>query len=870
MLRNLEVITVYEVRVARKQGDGSYGPYSSSALFQTLSAKAQQCVAEAVETTEQLASMSQQPLLMLQTGDRFQAGGGMEVTVVQASGSNGVFSGTGVVLIPWLGTRLEVVFQEVIINQDKQLVGGAVELRSESNVKELLAEIDKNNSKKEPPPPPPPPPGSEPIALTGTIAQVSVDQEAKQVSVQIARQAEPVLVSYAEGPVTIQDEAGNRYVVNEQGEVSQEAGAVATGDETQTGGSNESATNYTLMLSILDELEEAVNDWLAIEGKGPLDQAEMQSLASLPSGLPADALLLTHLSEHTFTKVKEAPTAFFQAIEASNGPAASQLAEDSAALSEEELAQAKQAVAEQLALTGLLDWLRDYLDDLGLEGACLEEGLAQAGPTYWQYVREGDINLAPVAALNKTMFTTLYCLTSQQNCPGQDYATQFGCGVAYALVQELDVVAMAEGITSLAEMMVKNSWQCLLEGGVIGGVVRAQSQEEALQAMMKCGLGVEASPKELVGLLDSVATYVGEHYTEAHLHGQATVFVLTIAIPAIKATRLRMLGRLQKLGGSADEMAKLFRAVESGSDLEIQRAIGAAAKGSLDGMTAKTKKLLDDWPIDTHNKFYDEVVDTELWEQVFRNAADQDGLVQAWKVLDETGIEGLTSKSDNVEIVNDFIKKYPGKADDLKTTLKEAFSAEDILQSVKRFDNLPIINNTDELIDVLRNVTDVNTLAQLEQKGIKSFFRGTTRSKANGALYPGNSNSQLKGISTSTDPIRGTIFAIESATANPNFKGVLQMGLPADLGNLKLTAPNSRVNIELEAVLKTSADNFSNLTKVEISVDDARRLVKEVFDIDLPSSISRAKSDELLKDINASNLNKSLEFYQKAIQYNTK
>ena len=69
VLRNLEVSTVYEVRVARKQDDGSYGAYSSSALFQTLSAKAQQCVAEAVETTQELASMSQQPLLMLQVGD---------------------------------------------------------------------------------------------------------------------------------------------------------------------------------------------------------------------------------------------------------------------------------------------------------------------------------------------------------------------------------------------------------------------------------------------------------------------------------------------------------------------------------------------------------------------------------------------------------------------------------------------------------------------------------------------------------------------------------------------------------------------------------------------------------------------------------
>ena len=294
MLRNLEVITVYEVRVARKQADGSYGPYSSSALFQTLSAKAQQCVAEAVETTQELASMSQQPLLMLQTGERFLAGGGMEVTVVNAQGGNGVFSGTGVVLIPWLGTRLEVVFQEVIINEDKQLVGGAVELRSDSNVKELLAEIDKKTQKKKRKTKERTPEAgavAEPVVVAGTIDQVSVDEENQQVSVQIAGQAEPVLVSYAEGPVTIQDEAGNRYVVNEQGEVTDPDSALASTTE-PTG----ETTTVDSLLSIKEQLiqevlthfQQEINLWLDNQEKGPLDRQVINRLLTLPDCLPQE------------------------------------------------------------------------------------------------------------------------------------------------------------------------------------------------------------------------------------------------------------------------------------------------------------------------------------------------------------------------------------------------------------------------------------------------------------------------------------------------------------------------------------------------------------------------------------------------------
>jgi hypothetical protein len=247
-----------------------------------------------------------------------------------------------------------------------------------------------------------------------------------------------------------------------------------------------------------------------------------------------------------------------------------------------------------------------------------------------------------------------------------------------------------------------------------------------------------------------------------------------------------------------------------------------------------------------------------------------EGLIQSWKILNETGIDGLVGKIDNIEIVYVFLKSRPDGIEDLVKALKDTYSPGDLLQSIKRFDEISKIKNTDELIEVLSNVTDANTIYQLEQKGVKSFFRGTTRSKVDGSLFTGNPNSQLGGISTSTDPVRGTIFAIESATANPSFKGVLQMGLPSDLGELKLVSPNRRVKIELEAIIKTSADDFSNLSKVEISVEDARKLVKEVYDIDLPNRIDSGLSRELLETLNVSSLEKSFEFYQKAIQFNLK
>jgi len=174
------------------------------------------------------------------------------------------------------------------------------------------------------------------------------------------------------------------------------------------------------------------------------------------------------------------------------------------------------------------------------------------------------------------------------------------------------------------------------------------------------------------------------------------------------------------------------------------------------------------------------------------------------------------------------------------------------------------ITTTEELIKFLDAVNETTTVAQLEERGIKVFFRGTTRN-ADGSLFLGNPNTIANGISTSTDPIKSTIFAIESAT-NSGGKGVLQIALPNDLKNINLLAPNRRVNIELEVVFETSAESFSKLSKVEIPVEKARQAVKEIYGIELPSTIRRNVADELLRTLPASSLEQSFNFYQKILK----
>ena len=245
------------------------------------------------------------------------------------------------------------------------------------------------------------------------------------------------------------------------------------------------------------------------------------------------------------------------------------------------------------------------------------------------------------------------------------------------------------------------------------------------------------------------------------------------------------------------------------------------------------------------------------WNTVYFTVQIVDGLVSAPALLNSIGdFFTLVRQSKFLEASKQFIKE--GYFNLLKRVLGST-------EEVKK------ITTIEELKVFLGDITETTTMLEVHEKGIESLFRGTTRSKTDNTLFPGNPNSQAFGISTSTDPIKATIFAIEGATSNGSYKGVVQMGLTGgSLKNITLSAPNYRVAKELEVILNTPAANFSNLAQVEISVDNARKLVKEVYGVDLPATISRSYSDELLETITESSLEKAFEFYQKAIIYNTK
>lgn len=130
MLSNLEPGFTYEFRVGASCQQVSYGvepsfTYSSIQTFR-LEAKNNSTTYNCGFVPD-LKVTNEQPLGGLVINETFMAGD-FPVKVLDVSGSNGVFSGRGYIVVPYLfDTRIAVEFLNISINTDYQLMRGVVE-----------------------------------------------------------------------------------------------------------------------------------------------------------------------------------------------------------------------------------------------------------------------------------------------------------------------------------------------------------------------------------------------------------------------------------------------------------------------------------------------------------------------------------------------------------------------------------------------------------------------------------------------------------------------------------------------------------------------------------------------------------------------
>lgn len=120
----------YEYRVASycMSGQPVYSPIFSLTLPQEDSARLAQC-----GIMPEINLTNREPLKELKPGDVFKAND-YPVTVARASGGNGVFTGEGWTIIPWLNdAKVAVQFTSITVNTDKQMIAGYVDAKYDKN-----------------------------------------------------------------------------------------------------------------------------------------------------------------------------------------------------------------------------------------------------------------------------------------------------------------------------------------------------------------------------------------------------------------------------------------------------------------------------------------------------------------------------------------------------------------------------------------------------------------------------------------------------------------------------------------------------------------------------------------------------------------
>ena len=125
VITNLRPDTKYEVQVGTIR-ERYAGNWSGKVRFRTLAPQVMACG----DPTTIKAPTNTRPLATAMVGDIFQVGQ-FELIVTSVRGGAGRFSGTGAVLVPYLGFRLNSTFTDLRVNENKEVIDGEVIALSE-------------------------------------------------------------------------------------------------------------------------------------------------------------------------------------------------------------------------------------------------------------------------------------------------------------------------------------------------------------------------------------------------------------------------------------------------------------------------------------------------------------------------------------------------------------------------------------------------------------------------------------------------------------------------------------------------------------------------------------------------------------------
>lgn len=367
VLRDLEPETTYELRVA-SLFNNYVSRYSQLQTFSTPEV----IVAACGTAFSPNITASSIPLATAIAGQYWQVGD-FEMQLREVRGGDGIFSGWGIMHVPYLSMQIPVKFDEVWVDEDYNLVQGEVVALSEN-----LEAFQKRWEEEHPPQPEEDQEvlaqqktasDSQPdqqttaqeevtnIIVEGEIAQLYVNEQGQVIAVD-AQGQEAVVAEEApqEGEaLAVEDSQGNKYTVDSEGEVSRESG----GND-----SNMSNLKQTLIVEVLTEFSQELEGWLNAYGKGPLSKEEVLRLLALPDFVPEDPEMVAGILDY-IEQIIEKPVDFTNQLilKGENDETLSRLLNHVVAtqsiqsqLEEEQWQTAQNLINQEAVDQGLLNW----------------------------------------------------------------------------------------------------------------------------------------------------------------------------------------------------------------------------------------------------------------------------------------------------------------------------------------------------------------------------------------------------------------------------------------------------------------------------------------------------------------------------------
>ncbi|RJE71210.1 hypothetical protein [Reichenbachiella sp. MSK19-1] len=280
------------------------------------------------------------------------------------------------------------------------------------------------------------------------------------------------------------------------------------------------------------------------------------------------------------------------------------------------------------------------------------------------------------------------CETSIENCGTGSGVEAFSCGLANALLQELDMIAILELIESASLDIDKDEIiTCVVEE--ISMVSRPDETMETI--LFKCITGIDA-----LALGDQVKEFVEDNWDEPYYQGQATGFILTLITP-LKGkiiTKLKTLpkytskiSKLEKLSAAKnlDELKTLAKATRSILFKNIDEAVLAHIEDITSKLYRGDTRGVDDI---FQNGFTSRGTNTDLLDYVETNAESiyvgttkQPSVATSKFLKDKKGYVYIIDKKGTMTDVNNFYSAMGDVniyADELEVVIENAIPSSQI------------------------------------------------------------------------------------------------------------------------------------------------------------------------------------------------